>query len=322
MKPKATTTVPQIMKHLHWLLLLAGLAATAQDQHPTGTKKTLVPAGWTVVEEASGDLNQDGIDDAALVIEGPASNEEDEKPRALLVLLKDKGMNDLYTQASRSDKVILGSQLGGALGDPLANLVIEKGVLRIDFYGGSREKWSTTHRYWYKAADQSVYVIGATYTIEADTYQETYDYNISTGNIIITRQDNTKGAAKKVTNRMNKIMRPTLESFDPDAVWAILMPASLGVKTTSCLLQSIENSDCIHYFFDCGDFANPDLYLDEASHNLWYNLVVEKEPGDMKVNPYYHGKAFEITYLLKTGAGCYGSGERKVPLVIGFKLKN
>ena len=45
-------------------LLIASLTWSAQAVDPTG----LIPFGWELLAEATGDLNKDGIDDLALAI--------------------------------------------------------------------------------------------------------------------------------------------------------------------------------------------------------------------------------------------------------------
>lgn len=306
------------MKQLCSLLLLLWCSAIAFGQAENGPKKSFIPAGWTIFQEASGDLNKDSLVDVAIVIENATPNEEGEKPRALLILLKNNKTDDTFHQVSRADQVILGSQSGGTLGDPFASMEIKQNVLRIDFYGGSREKWGTTHRYWYKGG--SFYAIGATYTLETDAITETYDYNLYTGSIIVTRKDASNKATNKTTTRQHKIILPEISRFDPDAIWGILMGAN--TKVTNCVLQGAGLGDCFHIEFDCGDFGNAVTYLDQASQKLWDTLTVPAPADDVAPNPAYNGKTFEITYVEKMGVRCEEQGKDKYQLVIGFKLKN
>ncbi|HTH57755.1 MAG TPA: hypothetical protein VL728_17030 [Cyclobacteriaceae bacterium] len=309
------------MKLIFSLFILVVCAWQVQGQTTTiGNKESLLPPNWTVFKEAKGDLNKDGLDDLAIIVESSVANEDGEKPRALRILLKNNKVDNTYTLEGRSDKVIYGAESGGMLGDPFAGMEIKNNVLEIDFYGGAREKWATTHRYWYRANDRAFYVIGATFSNISDETTETFDYNLFTGNIVVTKEDSNK-VNKKVTNLMHKIVLPDLAMFDPEGVWAILMP-QYRIKTSSCILQDVRNTDCIHVIFDCGDFGNALPYLDEASDAMWRDLISEDEPGEMKVNPKYKGKTFEITYAENTGASCPPESKAKYQLVTGFKLKN
>src|SRR5579871_5390849 len=195
------------MKNKYCFLLLFSLSLTAYGQNIVGTKQSLIPDGWTIFNETSGDLNKDSLVDVAIIIERTTPDEDGEKPRSLLILFKNNKVDNTYMKICRADNVILGSQSGGVLGDPFSNMEIKKEVLRIDFYGGSREKWGTTHRYWFKGV---FYVIGATYTVESEAITETYDYNVYTGGIIVTKKDATNKANNKTTSRVHKIVLPQL----------------------------------------------------------------------------------------------------------------
>jgi hypothetical protein len=305
------------MKQTSGILLLVVSSLISFGQTENGPKKSFIPSGWTIFQEASGDLNKDSLVDVAIVIENATPDEDGEKARALLILLKNNKTDDTFHQACRADQVILGSQSGGTLGDPFASMEIKRNVLRIDFYGGSREKWGTTHRYWFKGG--AFYVIGATYTIETDAVTETYDYNLYIGNIIVTRKDASNKANNKTTTRQHKIIMPELSRFDPDAIWGILMNAN--TKTSTCVLQGAGLGDCFHLEFDCGDFGNAVTYLDQASQALWDSLTVAAPADDVAPNPDYKGKAFEITYIEKVGVRCEEQGKDKYQLVIGIALK-
>lgn len=306
------------MKSLTGVILCVVLGTlSAQAQYEAATKQSFVPAGWSILAEAMGDLNKDSLVDVAVIVENPEECDFG-KSRSLIILFKENKTGDKYNFACRSDQAIMASGMGGTLGDPFTSMEIKKGVLRIDFEGGSRETFSATHRYRYQQG--AFYPIGATYTATDGPVSETFDYNISNGNIIITKKDASNKVNKKVTRRMQKINVPDLSRFDPDAIWAILM--GTDVKTSNCVLQSAQSLPCQHLVFDCGDFGNADLYLDDASLELWYSLHVAAPADDIAVNPEYEGKVFQVTYVEKKGTRCEDEGEAPYQLVIGIKLKN
>lgn len=307
-----------LMKSITGVILCIVLSSiSARAQYEAGPKQSFVPAGWSILAEAMGDLNKDSLVDVAVIVENLEEGDYG-KSRALLILLKENKTSDKYNLACRSDQAIMASGMGGTFGDPFTSMEIKNGVLRIDFEGGSRETFSTTHRYRYK--DGAFYPIGATYTATDGPVSETFDYNISNGNIIVTKKDASNKANNKVTKRLQKVNMPDLSRFDPDAVWAILMGS--GVKVSNCRLQSALSLPCQHLVFDCGDFGNADLYLDDASQELWYSLHVAAPADDIAVNPDYEGKVFQITYVEKKGIRCEDEGEAPYQLVIGIKMKN
>ena len=50
--------------------------------------------------------------------------------------------------------------------------------------------------------------------------------------------------------------------------------------------------------FDCGDFGNAKVFLDETSAKLWSSLAISNENDETIVNPAYKGKTFpNPTYI-------------------------
>jgi hypothetical protein len=299
-------------------LLLASLFIVLAVSAQPGSKESFIPDNWTLIEEVSGDLNKDSVSDVALIIEYAGDALEGERPRSLLILLKDK-TSQLFTKACMAEHAILDAQSGGTMGDPFENMTIKKNVLILTFSGGSREQWTTTHRYRLK---DNLYftVIGATYKVTDMGLTKTYDYNLLNGNIIITTKDAKNKANNKTVNRTLKLTSIDLTDFEPDALWAILMPQDSYQKTIQATLTDAGSGDCYHVFFDEEDFGNAELYLDEASAKLWYELSTSNENDETIVNPKYKGKKFEITYITKTDTKCEPQGEDIYQLVIGFKL--
>lgn len=165
--------------------------------------KQYIPKGWRIAGTHNntglvhGDLNKDGVKDAALVIE--ASNlisekrgcgvhiyEEKNKPRTLLILFGSK--DGEYTLAARNDDIILRSSEGGVWGDPFEGLTIERGTLVINHYGGSNWRWRKVHRFRYD--NKKWMLIGQTetthWTVNASVLE--HDYNLLTGKIKISKE--------------------------------------------------------------------------------------------------------------------------------------
>ena len=117
-----------------------------------------VPAGWSVIAKAEGDLNGDGVTDTVLAIEDTKTGEADFHPRSLLILLQNKTGD--YELSIRSDTVIPHANEGGIFGDPFSGISIEKGSVAIDAYGGSAWRWSYSYQFRYQNAGW--YLIGQT----------------------------------------------------------------------------------------------------------------------------------------------------------------
>lgn len=76
------------MKKIYLLLISLFSIAVASAQ--PGSKESFIADNWTLIQETYGDLNKDSVNDAALIIEYAGDALEGERPRSLLILLKEK----------------------------------------------------------------------------------------------------------------------------------------------------------------------------------------------------------------------------------------
>lgn len=152
----------------------AGLAlATAQADAQTKLVPLLARAGevvppnvanefpgWTVAQSASGDLNGDGRSDTALTL---LRQDRGEGQAVLAVYLAgDKGQR-LQVRAPKA--VCIGC--AGPKGSPdmvVGTPAIAKGVLNVNYFGGSREVWNYLYKWRFHAKSGRFALIGATLT--------------------------------------------------------------------------------------------------------------------------------------------------------------
>jgi hypothetical protein len=168
-----------VMKRFCFLFLyLVSLTLYADNTIPIG----LVPAGWQVFENAHGDLNGDGIEDLVLTC---GRNKVDGKEGLLLVYFGVAGGK--FKKAVESPKAICFG-CGGAKSSPdfpLGTPSILKGILTLEYTGGSRETWTTQHKFRWQG--DRLALIGTLSRYE-DTaagnrrgFLEHEDFNFSTG---------------------------------------------------------------------------------------------------------------------------------------------
>lgn len=167
------------MRNFLLLLLLcpAVFAGAQQFRYPVApsagkTIAAFIPAGWEILDSASGDLNKDARTDFALVLQHKTKKQLIKKdqyttdtvmtnPRMLLLLFADSGG---YRLAEQSNTFILTYDVEPNVAeDPMADISIRKGVLQIDFqfysYMGS---WNvSSYAYKFRYQDNAFALIGA-----------------------------------------------------------------------------------------------------------------------------------------------------------------
>lgn len=160
-----------------------------------------IPKGWKLIRETSGDLNKDGLEDIAGVIELVKDYEiniEDAPPRILFIAFKEK---DVYHLSIQTDKAILRSDMGGVWGDPFDNISVDRGSILITFYGGSNYRWGQVFRFRFQ--NNGWYLIGATiYSRCTGSGEESNeDYNLLTGKMIKITVDESGKRQEETVNR-------------------------------------------------------------------------------------------------------------------------
>ena len=165
-----------------------------------------VPKGWKTVLSVKGDLNNDKLEDVAIIIEKTdkaniVKNENlgseylNLNPRILLVLFKQK--NGSYILVSKNDKGFIksaGDKENPALMDTLDNISIKNNILKIKLnYFLSAGSWSVTQNtYTFRFQNQKLELIG----FDNNSYmrnsgnQEEFSINFSTNKVKITTGGN------------------------------------------------------------------------------------------------------------------------------------
>lgn len=180
---------------------------------------SLIPAGWNILEhtepvKAEGDLNKDGIQDIAVVIE-KTHEESYDAPRSLLIAFGNK--DHTFSLSIIADKVILGALEGGGWGDPFDGIIIDRGSVVVSDFGGSSERWY--HKYRFRFQENDWYLIGATmgsnHSIKEGTEMvfDMEDYNLLTGDYIIEKT-NENGEEKITRENRGKKKLVKLSKFN------------------------------------------------------------------------------------------------------------
>lgn len=187
------------------------------------------PAGFEKIGEATGDLNSDGQDEKVLVFTTGRMTDFGYE-REIHVFKMGEGA---WKPWHHSSTAVLPSEHGGMMGDPFVEIAIERGCIVISHAGGSRQKWSYTHRFRYQ--NDHWELIGATVEFGSRCdYWDYFDYNLSNGKIkykketevcdeITNDMKTTVTAEESFTFKLKKL--PVMDGFRPGET-GIITPES------------------------------------------------------------------------------------------------
>ncbi|HNO25075.1 MAG TPA: hypothetical protein PKK94_19005, partial [Leptospiraceae bacterium] len=168
--------------------------------------KKFVPAGYVLTKEATGDLNQDGLEDKVLVLE-KSPNES----RVLVILFKD--ITGKFSYFTHSEKLILPMSEGDAFGDPCSSVTVEKGLLVINHNAGKLQRWGM--RYSFQFQSGHFYLTSRmTVSLSLNSSREARknEYFPQSGVNIETMTD-ASGKEKKIRLKMKKRPHLLLSEF-------------------------------------------------------------------------------------------------------------
>lgn len=326
------------MKSISRFIFLFALGITFQPAHGQGNSSTkgFVPANWTLLRQADGDLNGDSTPDALLLLEGPAPA----KTRTMKVLLRS---GNTYALAEEGDKAIPEATVVEL--DPVTGVRIDKGMIIISYAIPAR-KLDMVQKY--KHQNGTFFLAEANQKGSEGTKSYEVNYDLVTGKMTITKKDSADPAGNSSVTQDRKMPSlPPLSQFDPlpfigffdlagrsDAkpMQASQEPASDRIVVTEEEMQAVElttvtgtldniavASNCVTLVFSCGTFGAADQQLTLRERIVWQKLTI-KEGTVTKLNPQYKGKAFSISYSVKRGTPCGASAETDVKVVEMFSL--
>ncbi|CAH2212073.1 hypothetical protein [Tepidibacter aestuarii] len=199
-------------KYIVLILIACAILTSYTTKRNDGSEiSDLIPKGWHILEKVKGDLNEDNIDDIAVIIEGISEIEDEAPNRELLIAFGNK--DGTYTLSIKAKSAILRADEGGVWGDPFEGISVDKGYILISFYGGSNWRWYGNYRFRYQ--DNDWYLIGATigsFHTSTNEYTQEIDYNLLTGEFIEKKVDEN-GVMKTTKGSRGKKELLKLEDF-------------------------------------------------------------------------------------------------------------
>ncbi len=193
-----------------------------------------IPSGWTILDTAKGDLNKDGNDDLAFVLQYRDSvpiaitdyGELDTviaQPRMLLIAFYSTNSKQ-YNLIEQSNTFIL-SHDNPNMEEPFQDISISKGILKIAFNifmnsGG----WGTfTNIYKFRYQDEELNLIGAEYHYINRGSGETEDrsYNFLTSRVKISTGTISSDKSKTKWRTLGAKELKTFKTFNQPFSWKI-----------------------------------------------------------------------------------------------------
>ena len=197
------------------------------------TVQDFVPAGWTILDTATGDLNRDKLNDVAIILQykdsvtivGPHDVEDTvvTQPRMLIIVFKNSANNKFYL-AEKTNSFILNHD-NPTMEDPYAGLTIHKGVLQIDFHiFHNMGSWYITNAsYKFRFQNNQFELIGAEYSsMHRATHDfENYSYNFLTKKRSLIKGNDNKGTKKTHWKPVKIATLKTLKTFKQPFTWEV-----------------------------------------------------------------------------------------------------
>jgi len=144
MKVKLTLTI--------FITILATLTACNLKSQPPSIDQ-FITEGYEFLRSETGDLNLDKYPDMILILNKLEVEEESSGVRSLNILIGQK--NNSYKLVASNENVVMGGQAGGAMGEPLQGVTIEKGSFSVEHTYGSRELTNTVVTFKYSSEDNN-----------------------------------------------------------------------------------------------------------------------------------------------------------------------
>ena len=135
-----------------FVILLFALNSSGQPQ----TLRSFIPADYSILDSASGDMNKDGRRDLLVILKNNHEENNGDIVRPLLVLMG--GEKKLYELAARNDSVVLCKGCGGVFGDPYAGMTVKNNFFSIEHYGGSNWRWTRIITFRYDVKTGKIYL--------------------------------------------------------------------------------------------------------------------------------------------------------------------
>lgn len=150
-----------------------------------------LPKEYSILDMCSGDLDLDGKNEIAIIIQRQQDGMQTERTIYLLKPEENRGSekSDSWWLFGKNDCLIGDSQSGGAFGDSYSGMKLEDGTFTVELYGGSSFRWGETYTFGYDKEQKSLALVN----------MSKMAMNTETANGILTQTEVQKGICQTWT---------------------------------------------------------------------------------------------------------------------------
>lgn len=104
----------------------------------------------SILDYAAGNLDSDGYDELAVIVENSGESDEDTGSASRWLLILSRRGQEKYSIVNYNPGFVLGAEEGGMFGDPYSGISINDNILSVVHYGGSNYRWGYVHEFAYE----------------------------------------------------------------------------------------------------------------------------------------------------------------------------
>ena len=222
------------MKYFLLAFILFGITAHAQKtSYPLAAKtadklENCVPSNWRIISKTEGDLNKDGLNDFAVVIQKINGkmivDDRDENPRTLLIYFKNKNTNQ-YDLMEQSNTFIPLNDADN-MDDRFDTIRIKNGILNIELHyfcnAGCWEMSNTVYKFRFQNNQFELIGYDSDETHRASGEITNYSINFSTNTMEIGKGNIQSDKIKTTKKKFNLEKLKNFKTFKEPQSWAFL----------------------------------------------------------------------------------------------------
>lgn len=211
---------------------VAGASSAQQFSYPAirsaaYTIEDFIPQGWMILDSATGDLNKDKLNDAAIVLlhkdsilwVGSGGDTVTTQPRMLIILFQHSAGG--FTLVEQNNTLIMIDDGNAYSDNPFQDISISKGILELQFHFMGTSLTGINYKFRYQQNDFVLIGADRTSRHRASADFEQYSYNFLTKKRSLTKGNDETGTEKTTWKNVNIPQLKTLKTLKEPFSWEV-----------------------------------------------------------------------------------------------------